>query len=201
MKLGMTTCCLLAGCGLASLAWGRSPIPLDPPTPPPCAADGTCYPNRGAWGWYQSRWRRWPGDELAPIPTGAEPTPAERIGPELQPTEIPSPGLEGAAAPPPPPTTKKRPAGPEATDGEPSASPGPDGGAPATPPSGVPLAPPYESPPPVPLESPFPDTTSDLDPPPALPPAMVAGHGLTSAVRSTDRVSGLRRGNLGAARA
>jgi len=29
---------------------------------------------------------------------------------------------------------------------------------------------------------------------------MVAGHGLTSAVRSTDRVSVLRRGNLGAAR-
>ena len=42
---------LIAACGTASLAMGRAPL-IDPPTPPPCAADGTCYPNTGEWGYY-----------------------------------------------------------------------------------------------------------------------------------------------------
>ena len=79
MKLLTTTIgCALATCCTAGLAMGRSPLPIDPPTPPPCAADGTCYPNTGEWGYYPSRWRPWPGDQLVPTPSDAEPTPAEQ---------------------------------------------------------------------------------------------------------------------------
>ena len=41
------------------------PCTIDRPTPPPCAADGTCYPNENTWGWYPCHWRQWPGEVLA----------------------------------------------------------------------------------------------------------------------------------------
>jgi hypothetical protein len=41
-------------------------------TPPPCSPDGHCVPRPETFGWYQTRWRRFPGD-----PYGVAPTPAE----------------------------------------------------------------------------------------------------------------------------
>ena len=41
------------------------------PLPCPTSADGVCRPNRPTWGWNQTRWRPWPGDDarLKPTPT------------------------------------------------------------------------------------------------------------------------------------
>lgn len=33
-----------------------------PQTPPPCGPDGVCIPNIPTYGWYQTRWRTFPGD-------------------------------------------------------------------------------------------------------------------------------------------
>lgn len=113
----------LAAFGCASFAVGGSPLHVDRPTPPPCAADGTCYPNENTWGWYPCHWRQWPGEVLAPTPAGAQPTPAEGPGGQLKPYETPSPEQEDAQAPP----STKTSAAPEAVPAAPPA----EGGAPA----------------------------------------------------------------------
>ncbi|MDC0936611.1 hypothetical protein OAS39_10015 [Pirellulales bacterium] len=55
-----------------------------PPTPPPCAADGTCLPKWTTWGVYKTNWRPWPGDNagITPTPAASEPSPgsAEDLG-------------------------------------------------------------------------------------------------------------------------
>lgn len=89
---------LLAMCCVSGTALGRAPL-IDPPTPPPCAADGICYPNTGSWGYYQARWRTWPGMQLEPTPSKS-PTEEGRVSPELGPSETPPADLEDAAAPP-----------------------------------------------------------------------------------------------------
>jgi hypothetical protein len=43
-----------------------------PQTPPPCGPDGVCVPNIPTYGWYQTRWRTFPGDVSAKPPTAAE---------------------------------------------------------------------------------------------------------------------------------
>jgi hypothetical protein len=157
MKLLTITVASLATCWTIGVAVGRSPLPLDPPTPPPCAADGTCYPNTGEWGYYPSRWRPWPGDQLEPTPSGAEPTPAEqRVSPELGPSETPPAELEDATPPPSSPKRESKAAAPESD----KAAPKGDG----TSLPDVPL-PDDETPP----ASPLTDPTGDVDPPPALP--------------------------------
>ena len=88
----------LAGVCLSVTAMGRAPL-IDPPTPPPCAADGICYPNTGGWGYYPARWRTWPGVQLEPTPAKS-PTEAGRVSPELGPSEPPPADVEDAAAPP-----------------------------------------------------------------------------------------------------
>ena len=91
MKRLTISSCLLACWGGVSCAFAATPLPIDRPTPPPCAADGTCYPNKGSFGWYQCRWRKWPGEELQPTPAGVQPTPAEvQKGTDLNPFEAPS---------------------------------------------------------------------------------------------------------------
>ena len=65
-----------------------------PPTPPPCSADGVCYPHRNTWGHYGTRWRQWPG-VAAPTPTPALP---ESVLPAF---EAPQPEEEERQAPPP----------------------------------------------------------------------------------------------------
>jgi len=42
-----------------------------PQTPPPCGPDGVCIPNIPTYGWYQTRWRTFPGDPSAK-PTDAD---------------------------------------------------------------------------------------------------------------------------------
>lgn len=42
-----------------------------PQTPPPCGPDGVCIPNIPTYGWYQTRWRTFPGD-AARMPTEAD---------------------------------------------------------------------------------------------------------------------------------
>jgi hypothetical protein len=191
MKKLTMTWCLLAYWGSVCCAWAVTPFPIDHPTPPPCAADGTCYPNEGTWGWYQCRWRKWPGEELVPTPAGVQPTPAEvQKGTDLTPYETPTPEREDTQAPPP---TKKPEVGsttpPEGesapAEGGATPRPLPNAGTPApqslTPPS-TPSpnrsysTPSYPTPnypaPHKPTTAPSAGSrqpTSDADPPPALP--------------------------------
>jgi hypothetical protein len=39
------------------------------PLPAPCMADGVCRPKRTSWGWSQTRWRPWPGDDALMQPS------------------------------------------------------------------------------------------------------------------------------------
>jgi hypothetical protein len=81
-------------------------------TPPPCGPDGVCSPRPETFGWYQTRWRTFPGDVAFKAPTPAPgaggpepenlggpqlPTPAQEglLGPARQPRE----GAAGGAAP------------------------------------------------------------------------------------------------------
>ncbi len=158
--------CLLAGVGSAWRADAQVVGRIDPPTPPPCAADGTCYPNTCRWGFYPGRWRTWPGTELAPEPTSAAPTPAEqkRVSEELGHSETPPAELEDAAAPPSSPKHEPPAAAPESNEKPPTS--GGDGLPPGMP--DVPL-PDVETPSTAPLVAP---PTSQADPPPALPSAL-----------------------------
>ena len=157
---------LLIVCGMSGLAAGRAPL-IDPPTPPPCAADGTCYPNTCEWGYYPARWRTWPGSQLEPT---ASKTPAAdgQVSPELSHTEPPPAELEDAAAPPSSPKRDEPAEKPPAPGEEPPAG---EGGESATP--NVPL-PDAET-------SPL-GPTSDQDPPPSLPRSFAA-HTRTPAPR------------------
>ena len=62
---------LLTSGGLAVLLAGTAAA-VSNCGPAPCAADGTCLPNRPSWGWYNTRWRAWPGEQpgLPPTPAG-----------------------------------------------------------------------------------------------------------------------------------
>lgn len=157
MKRTGIWCLLLAAGAVTETALAGAPL-IDPPTPPPCAADGICYPNTGGWGYYPSRWRTWPGTRLEPTPAKS-PTEAGQISPELSPAETPPAELEDAAAPP----TSARPrekAGESATgEKSPAAPPGGDTTLP-----NVPLPDAEKS-------SPL-GVGSDHDPPPALPLSM-----------------------------
>ncbi len=138
--------------GVTDLAVGQSPLPMDPPTPPPCAADGTCYPRTSEWGYYPARWRTWPGVELTPTPAG--PTPADgRVSEELSHTEPPPAEFEDAAAPP---SSPKR----EPSSAEPPAA---GEGAPSEGGGGLPRIPLPDD-----ENSPL-GPTSSSDPPPVLP--------------------------------
>lgn len=158
-------------CGATAWALGRPPL-IDPPTPPPCAADGTCYPNTSEWGYYPSRWRTWPGVSLEPTPSKG-PTQADgRVSEELGHSETPPAELEDAAAPPSSPRREK-PAEAPPTPGTmpPADETGESPGMPLPRPERPSLAPPDES-----LGQPI-DTlgpSSDNDPPPALPRSLSA---------------------------
>jgi hypothetical protein len=185
-RLTITACVMLCWSGLSGV-FAASPVPIDCPTPPPCAADGTCYPNETTWGWYPCHWRKWPGEELVPTPAGGQPTPAELKGSGLNPYETPTPEREEEKAPP---STKKTEANSTAAPtGEPPApseGAGPSRSGPAGAPTG-PITPPQSAPTrgystpsyPTPYKpTPTPSAgarqpTSDADPPPALPRQLV----------------------------
>jgi hypothetical protein len=152
---------LVIACGVAGLADGRAPL-IDPPSPPPCAADGTCYPNTGGWGYYQARWRTWPGTQLEPTPaktSGTSGREGQEVSEELSHTEPPPADLEDAAAPPASSRREEPKEGPPAEGEQPAA----EGGESAPP--NVPL-PDAEA-------SPF-GSRGDQDPPPALPRSLSA---------------------------
>lgn len=92
---------VVAACCLSLLrATAAAPVPgAAPPSPPPCAADGTCYINAAEWGYSVRRWRRWPGDVGVSLPDVdlTEPQFPEQ---ELERIETPAPAEEDRAAPP-----------------------------------------------------------------------------------------------------
>ncbi|BBO30724.1 hypothetical protein [Lacipirellula parvula] len=63
---------LLAGAlwsaGLATPAGAVGHGGNRPQTPPPCGPDGVCVPNIPTYGWYQTRWRTFPGDAKGVTP-------------------------------------------------------------------------------------------------------------------------------------
>ena len=166
---------VLAAFAMGEFASAHDPPPLDRPTPPPCCADGLCYPNPTTWGVYPTRWRRWPGVVDAALEPSPAPEPGE-LGPEVPSYEPPPAEEEDRRAP--PPTQRRRPAAPPAEEEA-----GPGG-----PPEGEDGAPSFESPsfdrpsleerpaetpgiPTFPWDQPAPEAepTSDADPPPAPP--------------------------------
>ena len=85
---------LATGMVVQSLALGGKPLP---PSPPPCAPDGACYPKRDTWGYNVTRWRAWPGeDPVVPTPVDVLP-PDEEI--PLRPLERPDPRDEDLRGP------------------------------------------------------------------------------------------------------
>jgi hypothetical protein len=166
--------------------------PLDRPTPPPCCADGICYPNPTTWGVYGTRWRRWPTDTSQLVP--AAPAPVRDLGPDIPAYETPraededrrapprtvTPAEEAEAAEPgtapltpsgeggleTPPTT---PLTPQTSPLTPQTSPLAPPGTPLTP-EPSPLAPPTR----MPWEEDATGPTGDWDPPPSLPTATAA---------------------------
>jgi hypothetical protein len=88
---------LIASCASVGTT-NAGPPPLDRPSPPPYCADGICHPNPLTFGWYPTRWRRWPTVALEPTPAKAVP-PGGRV-PDVRPYELPPKEEEDRAAPP-----------------------------------------------------------------------------------------------------
>jgi len=90
-----------SGCCCSGICSQAPPNPLAPgrPSPPPCCADGICYPNYEYWGHYTTRWRPWPGELAATTPGGATAPPAARPG--VPTYEVLPPEEEDRRAPPP----------------------------------------------------------------------------------------------------
>jgi hypothetical protein len=171
---------MLLGLGSASLA---APPPLDRPSPPPCCADGRCYPNPWTFGWYETRWRRWPVECLEPFPAGQQlPTPPDSLPPYEPPLDVD----EDRKAPPPTTPPEESVGGPASGTSpggtEPRTLPGPTGpitlppqgilrqpGEPTEPTTPRRGLPPYEPQGPTPRSLDGTGPTSDSDPPPSLP--------------------------------
>jgi hypothetical protein len=182
--IALGTLCWLAGEAIAAgpqqcregLCHTHPPNPIAPgrPSPPPCCADGVCYPNYMTWGHYATRWRRWPIEYPTPLPEELRPAPP--LGPDMLPFEPPSAEEEDQRAPPP---TAPRGEAPAAPAGE----------APAEPPAGAPAGQPAERPATAPLGPPTPGAeqpTGDWDPPPTPPfstPALSGGQPVRAAGR------------------
>jgi hypothetical protein len=91
-----------SGCCCDGLCNQLPPNPLAPgrPSPPPCCADGYCYPNYETWGHYKTRWRRWPIELAATAPSRAPTTPSAPR-PDVPSYEVLPPEEEDRRAPPP----------------------------------------------------------------------------------------------------
>ena len=83
---------LFAAATGTTLAAGSAPIP-------PCSPDGVCLPNYESWGWYQTRWRPFPGDSIAGVPTAAEEGAEEGQEDTLRGPELPTAAEEGQVGP------------------------------------------------------------------------------------------------------
>jgi hypothetical protein len=180
-KKATATGLLLIGFGSDVLA--APPACVDRPTPPPCCADGYCYPNPLTFGVYPTRWRRWPVEHLEPSRAGEYGPSGQPLGDDIPNFELPEAKDEDLRAPPPT-APREEPLRTAPQD----SPPGPNSGAPPTPntPQPLQLAPPTESREPGAIrrtlepyepKTPAPNTlnlndtgpTGDFDPPPALP--------------------------------
>lgn len=115
--LGFTLAAILfvvAGAESLTYAVGERICGCGETTPCPCAADGICRPKRETWGFYESRWRTWPG-EPTPRPRAADSqTPDEADAPQNLPEyELPLPEQEDLRVPP---KSKKKKDGDEESD-------------------------------------------------------------------------------------
>jgi hypothetical protein len=163
----------------------ENPIAPGRPSPPPCCADGVCYPNYMTWGHYATRWRRWPIEFPTPVPE--ELRPPAPLAPDVRAFEPPTAEEEDQRAPPPTPPRAE-----EAAETAPPAG-GPPAGGPPTqaPPAGAPTERPAERPATTPLAPPARGAaqppTGDWDPPPELPfgaPVIGTGRDVRAAGRS-----------------
>ena len=142
---------------------------IERPTPPPCCADGQCFASPLTYGYYDTRWRRWPLERLAQAATvkpGAlsaplrqevppfTPPPSEQEDRKAPPPSVPAgeqvppsatggaPRTPGAPGGPAPPQGGQPPAGTGSPGTQPRVAPGyPTPGLP-TPPQGPPVPPP-----------------------------------------------------------
>lgn len=138
------------------------PPVIERPSPPPCCADGQCFASPMTYGYYDTRWRRWPLESLAQAsaqkPAALTPTlqkevspfivpPAEQEDRKAPPPSVPAGEQTPAGAPrapggPTSPQGAQPPSGTGSPAGQPRGATGyPSGGLP-TPPQTVPLAPP-----------------------------------------------------------
>src|SRR4029079_18293179 len=94
------------------------PPGIERPSPPPCCADGQCFASPMTYGYYDTRWRRWPLETLAQASAqkpGALMAPVQN---DVAPLIVPPAEQEDRKAPPPSvPAGEQTPAG--ATGGAP----------------------------------------------------------------------------------
>jgi hypothetical protein len=117
---------------------------IDRPSPPPCCADGQCFASPLTYGYYDTRWRRWPMECMAQASTGKPAALSPQLQREIAPFVTTPAEQEDRKAPPPSvPAGEQTPAGATGgaprTPGGPTNSPGtppPAGG--TNPPSGPP---------------------------------------------------------------
>jgi hypothetical protein len=138
-----------------------APPAIERPSPPPCCADGQCFASPMTYGYYDTRWRRWPMESLAQASAQKPAALSAPLQKEIAPFIVPPAEQEDRKAPPPSvPAGEQTPAGAPRTQGAPGGPTPPQGfqqpagtGAPAgqprgttgglpTPPQTVPLAPP-----------------------------------------------------------
>jgi hypothetical protein len=198
------------------------------PSPPPCCADGQCLASPTTYGYYDTRWRRWPLESVAQASTAKPAALSAPMRQDVAPFVTPPPEQEDRKAPPPSvPTGEQAPAsmpsGAARTPGAPGGATPPQGtqppaggpGFPTTPPP-TPTSPPagrgtqpstgpaYKS---VSPESPLNRTGTgpmgDADPPPSLPfgPALVAPAQLPRGVSQQPAATPLQSPNVKPVRA
>jgi hypothetical protein len=111
---------LMAGALWATSALAPVALGGGAQTPPPCGPDGVCVPRPQTFGWYQTRWRTFPGDVAAIPPTpatgGDQPDREELGGPEL-----PDASEEGQLGPASSRPAEAAPGGEAPAEGEPAA--------------------------------------------------------------------------------
>jgi hypothetical protein len=209
---------MLAGIGTVGSVAVAGPPPLDRPTPPPCCADGHGYASPCTYGFYATRWRRWPIECMDQMPSRQfGPTRPQNLG--LQPYEPPKAEDEDRRAPPPttPPEEPMRgPASTSPTGGAENRTTAPAAGPfpiPTPPPAtlfqpGQPTdsdtprrgtLPPYVPTGPTPKSLDSTGPTSDVDPPPSLPfgPGLPLSPGMMSARPATPPVDEVRQPSAG----
>lgn len=180
---------------ISHTALAVAPNGIQRPTPPPCAADGQCLASPTTFGYYDTRWRRWPQETMAKASKAkaAVATPSQE---DVSPFVPPPMEQEDRKAPPPSVPTGEAPTQPGSSGAQsfpsgPGAPTGQQGGqqstghgfpmqpqtTPMTPPQGPPgqptqpnTAPTYRS---VPSTSPLnrsgTSPMGEADPPPSLP--------------------------------